>query len=386
MLHLGAAMTVLCIASSNTDVVVEAEDGRGRSEIPMILWSLLIAPSGSRKSTAAKIPMEMLKRASRSDKAWGAVVLPSEGSIEGWVDFLSEHNRAVLYRTEFSTVLSQSARSYTTGLKPWLMSLYESEDDWDRKTLSGGRVVIERPRLSILGPIPPKTFRDGVDRIDWSTGFLARMTYWLGVRTHRNKLALKDPAKMTKMTQWLQGVPMQSRGIIFVPRDLMLEVDAWLEQHVESKRGKIDEDVFSHLDRYQSMLYVFAAVYAMSRRRTPQDVESGRLVVEKQDVELALRLGETLLYSTLAFFDVSLQGAKGEQGVEDLVHESIVHCPDELGATVESIREDLRLKGYDSISRASLYRVLKSLKDCEEIISFKDIRKSNKLRYMKPKK
>ena len=372
ILHLGAAMTALCVAASNATIVVEGIGGR--SERPFVLWSLLIAPSGSRKSTAAKLPMDLLTRATATAEGWKAVVIPSDGSIEGWTEFLIKHNNAIMYRTEFSSVLSQAARSYTAGLKAWLLELYECQDNYRRETKNEGEKIVARPRVSILGPIPPKIFASGVEHNDWSSGFLARMTYWCGVRSRRNPIDLRDAQRSTKLALWLQNVACRFRGQVKIPEDLMWRVDSWVVKHIETDRSKVNEDVFSHLDRYQSQIYVFAALFALSRRVVAQTQEDGQILVDQADIELALSLAMVLKKSTMSFF----LGAQAHTAQNNLtqkaecIHEGAILTaltapPDPKGMKVTEIQADLQEQGYQ-LSRASIFRVLKALRDSGDII------------------
>jgi len=204
--HWIVGLTIMSRACSRLDVRVyaDATDPKRCFDLPMPIWAVLLGTSGDRKSFAVTVGVDILKRA-----LGRYALLPSEGSTEAWTDFLSEHPEALMHRDELSYLFAQSNKSYLVGLKEWLLTLHsgtsyerilrskaadrnadggdskkwnrraaafaetgsekskrksrraEDEDTDEGDSRRGGSNVIEvnRPRISIIGAIPPDVFQ-----------------------------------------------------------------------------------------------------------------------------------------------------------------------------------------------------------------------------------
>jgi len=331
--HLGTGVTILAAAAANCDIIVEHGDGRVY-EVSMQMWSCGVAPSGDRKSKAMEMGVRMLTRA-RASSDEPDVLLPVDGSLEAWHDTMAEGtNNVLLYRDEMAYLFDQSKRGYSEGTKSWLMTLYSgaSHTRVIRPRQGEGnqvrRITIERPRLSILGGIPPDTFKDKTGRGDWKSGFLARMVFWPSSRQSYQPLPVTDHKAEMNLAKWLNRVPVRSRGKIVIPADLVHIITTWIYDEVEAKRQTMPGEVFSHLVRYQDLGFRLAALYAMSRTTKPLAAAGAVLRVQQEDMELARDTLQVLSGSAHKLFGMFQTSGDGE--IEAEVLAAIVAAPDRV--------------------------------------------------------
>lgn len=173
--HYGSIVTMLSCATSRADIIwINPKDKSNSHKITTPIWSVLIGTSGAaRKSTCMNRVVKMMGRANPEPEA----LLPSDGSLEGWHNFLCDYPRVMLHRDELSVLFDQARRGYSEGIKNWLMEIHSGLPK-RRVTVKDQKQeearIIERPRLAILGGIPPEVFDRVAVAGDWNSGFLAR--------------------------------------------------------------------------------------------------------------------------------------------------------------------------------------------------------------------
>lgn len=256
--HLASVFTVAATALGQCDIHVG--DPAKPYSLPMALWSAVIGESGDRKSSAMERAVYSLKQVDRTR------LLPTDASQEGWHLALSEQPVSLLYRDELSGLFDAAQRSYSQGLRSWLLETWAG-DDMTRKTLSHQETTIIRPRLSILGGIPPTVFSEKTTKSDWRSGFLARFVYWGGRREKWNQIQRGDSSG--KLTTWLNTVACKSQGSIWLPDGVLDPLLDWVYENVERHRFAHKPEVESAFQRLQSVGYKLAAIYEMSLRDKP---------------------------------------------------------------------------------------------------------------------
>lgn len=321
--HLGSALAVLGLAVSAADFVVCKEDG-GTYSIPTTMWNVLVGLSGDRKSAAMRGGMKLLERAMRQ-KGLGSAQLPADGSQEAWHDLMAgdpdadppeaPRNGLMLFRDELAFLFDQSRRGYGEGLKSWLMMLHGG-DPLSRLT-KGTKTArtINRPRLGILGAIPPDTFRSKTGRSDWRSGFLARMTFWPGVRTRFMPVPGSDYGIETTLSEWLHNVPLtMAPARIVLDAENTHPVTEWILANVEGPRFEMPDDIVSHLIRYQDMAYRIAALSAVSEL----DYAPTEVHVEQRHVDLALRYCSIMKRAVKQLWELTRLSDEGREEAEVL--------------------------------------------------------------------
>ena len=361
--HLGSALTALATAAANVTIVVRHHDGRVY-ELPMFLWSIIVGLSGDRKSRAMGLAKRLLERARASSDS-PDVLLPADGSLEAWHDFMADSNNVLLYREELAFLLDQSRRGYSESTKSWLLTLHAGDSHTRVIRPKSGeghevnRIVIERPRLSILGGIPPDTFRVKTGRGDWRSGFLARFTFWASQREHYEDFPATNQRTETELAKWLSRVAVLSRGAIVLSHEVAAPIADWIRKEVEANRRVLPDEVYSHLIRYQDLGYRIAALFALSRITRPLLGATQQLQVQKRDVELALNVLNLLRRSTCLLFSAFSTSSEGED--ENEVLNLLAHAPEPMTPVEVALK-------MPSLSIARARRCLEELERAGAII------------------
>lgn len=327
--HYATACSILSQTLSHADIRVYTEAGEKRGnyhELTTPLWTAVIGHSGDRKSFAMSLGTRILFRAAGRD-----MLLPTDGSLEGWVDFMAENPNTLVYREELSTLFVQSRKSYLEGLKDLFLTLHSGElysrrlsqrgkrgsgKGEEPQEDSGGRsarsakngddasqdlskVVIERPRLSILGAIPPEVFRSRGDRLDWSSGFFARFFFAPGIRTREKDFPEREDRAELELAKWLSTVPRKVQGYIHIPPNATEIIMRWYKKHISPLRFSVQDSAFSHFSRHQELAVRLTALIAVSA--LPLDFPAGEKVLAtpehaKKACEFLTHLKEASLY------------------------------------------------------------------------------------------
>jgi len=337
--HYATALSILAVSSANCDVQVVGTGGK-TYELPIILWIGLIASSGDRKSAAMGRGVKLLNRyrLATPDKA---AILPSEGSQEAWHHFLVQYPNSLLFRDELALLFDMRKSGYLSHIRSWLLELYSGETrirvtrprtgqrrgggngGGDEATPEEGgegpapgaganddeviTSIIDRPRVNILGGIPPETLRDKSEAGDWSSGFLARFIFLGGWRDEWLDAPWNDEKLETSLCQWLHSVAYPSRGMIKIHEKENSMITKWLWENVEKPRkvGGDDRAIYSSQARFQEHAYKIAALYAMSRQTSAQAADAGKIWVDHSDVSLVLKFLDILQEKSKPLFEMS---------------------------------------------------------------------------------
>lgn len=280
--HYATAVTVLLQALSHTSIRVYTSEADMRGavgrhyELTTPLWTALIGLSGDRKSFAMDLGLDLLRRAVGAE-----VMLPTDGSIEAWTDYVANRPNVVLHREELSFLFSQGRRSYMEGLKDWLLTLHsgrrydrttrrkkKATDDkgMEHETGDNEHVVIERPRVTTFGAIPPEVFRTKSESLDWSSGFFARFMFMPAVRVKYQQAPRRNLEIEGDLAQRLQKISqsVSETSSIRIPPDTAKIISDWAVVEIEPLRGQINDRICSHFTRYLELGYRLTAAQAAS--------------------------------------------------------------------------------------------------------------------------
>ena len=314
--HYGTIVTILSCAVSGADILCQDPRGRDHTyKIPTPIWSTLIGQSGAaRKSNCMNRGVHLLQRA-KAITSDPEVVLPSDGSLEGWHDFMCEHSEVLLHRDEMSVLFDQARRGYSEGIKNWLMEIHSGMPKrrvTRRDSAAKEEKIIERPRLAILGGIPPAVFTKVAGAGDWNSGFLARFAFWPGAREWYNRYPTNSSDEDTKLTKWLHKYGLGVKGFLYANHDVREVIADWFVATIEDVRETLPDGLYSHFVRYQDLGLRLAAMHAVSQ---PSQGVKDHIHVKKADAEHAVAVLDVLHRHTWALFRQS--GKETEREGED---------------------------------------------------------------------
>lgn len=156
------------------------------------IYTILVGPSGARKSIATSIGIEIAKQVGIrrfSDKITGAAlindlskaldkrVIPSNGKETGGgaIEFFSP---MMIYASELGVFLGHDA--YGSGVIADLTDLYDCPAPWEKKTISRGTETVEAPYITMLAASTPQTLKDVIPPGAVGQGFTSRILFIWG--------------------------------------------------------------------------------------------------------------------------------------------------------------------------------------------------------------
>lgn len=144
------------------------------------LYSLVVGPSGDRKTAALKVCDRLLKEACVGN------IAESPGSWEGLVEGLREHPQQVVLYEEFGSFLAQTENGYQMPMKTLLTQVYDC-GDIGRALSKTRKGAIKEPRVCLFGAVTPEFLERHTEPTDWEAGFFNRFLvfYALKERTFR---------------------------------------------------------------------------------------------------------------------------------------------------------------------------------------------------------
>jgi hypothetical protein len=314
--HYGVISTILSCATSGADILWTSDENPNKtSKIITPMWSALIGVSGAaRKSSCMNKGAYLLRRAKAIDTD-PEVFLPGDGSLEGWHDFMCEHPQVVLHRDELSVLFDMARRGYSEGVKNWMMEIHSglpkrrvTRKDAEAKE----EKIIERPRLTVLGGIPPAVFSKVAVAGDWNSGFLARFAFWPGEREWFKLKTEDDSAEELRLYKWLYHYAISLNGYITVNDATRDVIDQWFLHEIEERRQSLPPGLYSHFVRYQDLGLRIAAMQAVALgRRSPKD----SVRIKEEDTYHAVDVLNALMRATECLFQDS--GRDSERVAED---------------------------------------------------------------------
>ena len=190
--HIGAGLAALAVtAPVNLGAMVAGPTLHAN------LFVLLAGRSGEdRKSTAAGMAKNLLQT------GVPGLVAPEPGSEQGFVDQLAEQPIQLVYYSEFGSFLAKAqGGGYYEALKTRLNEVYDG-GTVGRKKANGKGVMIENPRVTVLGACATPYLENYTTTVDWTGGFMGR---WLVLYAHRERLYSRCPTPAPELTEWLKA-------------------------------------------------------------------------------------------------------------------------------------------------------------------------------------
>lgn len=256
-LHYLALLTVLGAALGRTVTV-----SCGRPLHPNV-YSMLIGPTGDRKSTAAQLALDLLRRVTS-----GVLLLNGLGSQEGLMERMAGaesgsglHSRTLLFVDEMAALLKKGRRESSGSLIEFITEVFHCPDFKTHCTRSKA-IHLENPTLSILAASTPCWLEAALQEEDILGGFTNRFVYVTApAKSDKPLPALPDGRKLQELADWMRRIAQAP------PRAIALAPDAkdlWSDFYVQWRRSLADqsEHVAALLCRVDIYILKFAAMNA----------------------------------------------------------------------------------------------------------------------------
>ena len=156
------------------------------------LYTILIGPSGARKSIAASIGMQLAESVGIrkfSDKITGAALIrdlseASEKRVDDKKGEVELCSPVLIYASELGVFMGPDA--YGSGVIADLTDLYDCPSKWEKKTISRDSEMVIAPYVTMLAASTPQTLKDVIPTGAVGQGFTSRILFiWAGGRRKR---------------------------------------------------------------------------------------------------------------------------------------------------------------------------------------------------------
>jgi hypothetical protein len=361
--HVGSLLAMVSTAASDLTWVVTVKDSRAVRNIPSILYVITVGYSGSRKTESNHRAVDILYRASEvSGGQWRGSLGPDDITEEALHKHLSEHPNTLLFKEELSHLFASGTKSYMASMMSYLTGLY-SGNPKSRKTMSGGHIQVNKPRLNILGAIPPATLAE-MGRGHWSSGYLARYMFF-GAHPERNiRMPYNDEKTEEHFAKWLQEVVIASAGRVKVDVKVLEPILEWYEnRHALMDKNVIDDDELMSLTaRFGDHAIKTSFVACLCRQTNKIDSERQAIWMEPEDVQFGLDVIKLLAQSEVALFHRMHEDP--DYAICDKIIGIVAENQGIYRHELMNRIRDLKLK---SASRATIYRILTTMGQSGEL-------------------
>jgi hypothetical protein len=147
------------------------------------LYTIIVGPSGARKSVAVSLGMRLANEAGIrkfSDKITGAALIRdlatgSEKRIDPNLRDISLCSPVIIYSSELGVFMGPDA--YGSGVIADLTDLYDCPSKWSKKTIARDEETVIAPYVSLLAATTPQTLRDVIPQGAVGQGFTSRILF-----------------------------------------------------------------------------------------------------------------------------------------------------------------------------------------------------------------
>jgi len=200
VLHYIALLTVLgAVLGRNVTVF----SGR---PIHLNVYAMLIGPTGDRKSTAAELALDLLRRIGPD-----VLLLNGVGSQEGLMERMAGANtakgsRTLLFVDEMAALLKKGRRESSGSLLEFITEVFHTPDSKMHYTRAKA-IHLVNPTLSILAASTPSWLEAALEEEDILGGFTNRFIYVSGAAKPDNPLpAAPDESKLVRLCDWISQI------------------------------------------------------------------------------------------------------------------------------------------------------------------------------------
>jgi hypothetical protein len=291
------------------------------------LYTLFLAESGQRKTTAINNAVELLNIAAVHDRTLDNLMLPTEWSTEALVDAFERRRTGLFKLTEFAELLALLKSDWAARAKYVLIKAFDGEHNIRTAyRQGGGEKTIPFALASFLGAAVPEYLSGRMQEMDAVSGLFARFFFITGKRI-RNYSVSADPdlTEQNALGKWLGDFSrsLPASGAAVVSFDSLKPVlRAWdggfqsrdVDPRVIGFRTRLDE----HVRKLSILLYIsrtskpgvdeqsFALaaglvnwLYEQSSEFLIHHLSTSKFDAARQKVLLAVRAKPGILYDEL---------------------------------------------------------------------------------------
>jgi hypothetical protein len=306
------------------------------------MYTVLVGPTGDRKSTAAQLATELLMRVAPK-----VLTLNGVGSQEGLMERMaqdkSNRHRTLLSIDELASLLKKARRESSGSLLEFLTEVFHCPDFKTHSTRSKA-IHLELPTLGILAGSTPAWLESALQQEDILGGFANRFVFVTAPPKPDNPMpARPNQAALAELTAWIQRVTEEP------PREIGWSTKAqerWCEFYRDWRRSQAGagEQMVALLRRIDLYILKFASMAAAM---------DGVSLISTTHLDSAIELGRFLAGCACRL--LGDLGASGDYRLETMVRDRLD------GAEGQMTRKQLRQALGGRISGEKLDRILTAM-------------------------
>ena len=305
--HIGAAITGVINLSGFKELRIESSIPGKFQRKPLQLWCMLTGPSGGRKSSAISPIIRMIEQLHPD------TTLSTDGTSQEAI-----HDRvasddcqgvALIAADELASLFAQANRAYSSGIMSWMLEIYKGSSS--RETKKGGKVPIERARVSLLGCIPHETIQTHAQEALWASGWFPRMSIWAARQTRYIARPYEDQATEDVLVAALKLFTHEDDvggQTIHIPADIADKISKWFLDKVNPMRASVPSHLFSCLVRLEEKCHMYLAALTIMQEYEHLIKQAGNyrkpkeLYPDDMLLEYALKLVEAQLHTLVTLY------------------------------------------------------------------------------------
>jgi hypothetical protein len=245
--HFGAALTCISGALQRRPLI----GWQGSTRLWPNIYTLLVGPTGTRKSTAIARALELVQT------AFGTMlnVLPSEGSPQGYAGELRRRNLegspiadGLGVASELTAMLGRD--TYKDALGKWLTAWYDNDfgptEIWSRALKGEGRYELTRPYVCFIGASNMTWLRELPESLV-KAGYMPRhLTFSAAGKRHIKANPQFDEIECMALTTLLRERIVDLPDRMVLSGDAAMYMDRWYEGRIAmQEEAAQDDELFS---------------------------------------------------------------------------------------------------------------------------------------------
>jgi len=328
---------------------------RGYYTVFPCIWTLIISPSGTKKTTAVSVGHNILS------KMDNVRILADKNSPEGLALSLAEaweggevESQGLIYAPELANFLDK--RQHNEGLVSFLLRLADAPDTWRYRTKGGGIVTLKNVGVTFLGATADDLLYDCIPPLALKSGFLAR---FICISVNQSAGVVPFPWKDVSLeANILNGLYELSllKGEMRLPTKAQEWYIAWYFRHKAESSKLVGSKLRAYYERKPDHLLRLAMLLSIAKhKRLEFSIEAFKEALEKLE---ELEPGLLNIYKEIDITPTGkdqmlilkfIERAGGELLHSDLM-EKILHLID--SSKIKSLIQGLVEAKFISVERA----------------------------------
>ncbi|MBI6630889.1 DUF3987 domain-containing protein [Pontibaca salina] len=270
----------------------------GMKEKRPILWTIVLAPSGSSKTLATDTVTDIL---SDDGEESNIAMFPNGGTDAQWIIDLDENNGTYVLQDEVGQWIEKVLKDATYArIKPWMLDSYSHKPISNRLKSENQKLTIEDPHFTFMGLSVRETWKDNVNAASMLDGFCQRFNYVMAPPREDTDMfdhflyfvgenVGKQKAELFEIWNALRHQP-EAMGVYQIDKDVMPYLDNWWSSlRAQWGSGALPAS-FIRRTGFSVLSYLVILQFLLGRSRRPIDIETAELATKYAEFHMECAL------------------------------------------------------------------------------------------------